>query len=127
MPARLFRVVLPVPDVDRAAKCYASLLDTPGHRIAPTRHYIDCGGTTPALVDPGGHGRDWHPNRDVVYFGVPDLDAVFERAAEADCQELDQEMAWGIEQRPWGERSFYAQGPFGNPICFVDDQTMFRG
>ena len=45
MPAKLFRVVLPVPDVDRAARCYANLLDAPGQRISPTRHYFDCGGT----------------------------------------------------------------------------------
>jgi hypothetical protein len=34
-----------------------------------------------------------------------------------------------IETRPWGERSFYATDPFGNPICnpicFVDSRTLF--
>ena len=127
MPAKLFRVVLPVPDIDRAAQCYASLLGAPGQRVSPRRHYFDCGGTILALVDPSGHGRDWRPNPDVIYFGVPDLEAIFGRAAEAGFQELDDEMTWGIAQRPWGERSFYAQDPFGNPVCFVDDQTLFTG
>jgi len=29
--------------------------------------------------------------------------------------------------RPWGERSFYAHDPFGNPLCFVDATTIFTG
>jgi uncharacterized glyoxalase superfamily protein PhnB len=46
-----------------------------------------------------------------------------ERARNAGCQSLDD----GIETRPWGERSFYARDPFGNPICFVDEKTVFTG
>jgi len=30
-------------------------------------------------------------------------------------------------ERPWGERSFYAVDPFGNPLCFVDQKTLFTG
>jgi hypothetical protein len=32
-----------------------------------------------------------------------------------------------IRKRPWGEKSFYARDPFGNPICFVDEKTVFTG
>jgi hypothetical protein len=32
-----------------------------------------------------------------------------------------------IERRSWGERSFYAHDPFGNPLCFVDASAVFRG
>jgi hypothetical protein len=32
-----------------------------------------------------------------------------------------------IATRPWGERSFYTQDPFGNPLCFVDSNTLFTG
>lgn len=32
-----------------------------------------------------------------------------------------------IETQPWGERCFYAKDPFGNPICFVDERTVFLG
>jgi hypothetical protein len=28
---------------------------------------------------------------------------------------------------PWGERLFYAKDPSGNPICFVDEGTLFTG
>ena len=27
----------------------------------------------------------------------------------------------------WGERSFYVRDPFGNPLCFVDADTLFTG
>jgi uncharacterized glyoxalase superfamily protein PhnB len=30
-----------------------------------------------------------------------------------------------IANRPWGERSFYLRDPFGNPLCFVDETTVF--
>ena len=32
-----------------------------------------------------------------------------------------------VAERPWGERSFYANDPFGNKICFVDRPTVFTG
>jgi hypothetical protein len=28
---------------------------------------------------------------------------------------------------PWGERSFYAEDPWGNPLCFVEEGTFYRG
>jgi hypothetical protein len=40
-----------------------------------------------------------------------------------ECEEIEGQIAL----RPWGERSFYAKDPFGNPICFVDEQTVFTG
>ena len=32
-----------------------------------------------------------------------------------------------IARRPWGERSFYLQDPFGNPLCVVDAGSIFTG
>ena len=32
-----------------------------------------------------------------------------------------------IEKRPWGEVSFYMKDPFGNPLSFVDETTLFTG
>ena len=39
----------------------------------------------------------------------------------------DPDNGTGIAQRPWGERSFYGLDPSGNPVCFVDDTTLYRG
>lgn len=32
-----------------------------------------------------------------------------------------------IARRPWGEVSFYLNDPWGNPLCFVDETSIFRG
>ena len=125
MPPKLFRVILPVSHVDRAATFYETMLQLPGERISAGRHYFDCGGVILACFDPRADGNDFDrpPNPDHIYLAVDDLEAAFERAKEADCEWLEQD----IQVRPWGERSFYARDPFGNPICFVDAKTMFTG
>ena len=28
--------------------------------------------------------------------------------------------------RPWGERSFYVVDPWGNDLCFVAEDTLYR-
>ncbi len=125
MPVRLYRVILPVADIGRARDFYARLLGMPGQSVSPGRHYFDCGGTILACFDPRADGDpfDARPNPDHVYFAVDDLESVFARAGSAGCAELEA----GIQTRPWGERSFYAKDPFGNPICFVDEKTVFTG
>ena len=37
----------------------------------------------------------------------------------------DFDQAIAFYQR--GERSFYARDPFGNGLCFVDENTLFTG
>lgn len=126
----LFRMILHVSDTDRAADFYARLLGTAGRRVAPTRHYFDCGAVILALVDPAGGGETLKTNPDYVYFSVPDLEAVHTRAIELRCLsegEVHGKSAGDIVTRPWGERSFYAYDPFGNGLCFVDEQTVFTG
>ena len=67
-------------------------------------------------------------NPELVYFGVSDLDATYERSQKLEMQSLpDSHVGEGIGTRPWGERSFYGLDPSGNPICFVDDRTLFTG
>jgi uncharacterized glyoxalase superfamily protein PhnB len=123
--ARLFRVILPVGDIELAAKFYGELLGQPGRRVSKGRHYFDCGGVILACFDPRADGDEFdaRPNPDHFYFAVADLEAVFERARRLGCKEIDSE----IKVRPWGERSFYAKDPFGNPLCFVDEGTVFMG
>lgn len=125
---RLYRVIVPVPDIDRAAAVYAVLLDQPGKRVSPGRHYFDAGGVVVALYDPAADGDDpaggWkhHPSQ-YLYFAVPDLEAALDRARRAGCViEGD-----GIQSMPWGERMFWARDPFGTPISSVDEMTLFTG
>ncbi len=133
MSPKLFRVILPVTDIDSAARFYASVLDLTGQRVSPGRHYFDCGGTILACFDPQADGDGYvaKPLSEWLYFGVDDVEAVYQR-----CQEhggkLDDSIIGGdpageIVTRPWGERSFYAHDPFGNKLCFVDRSTCFTG
>jgi predicted enzyme related to lactoylglutathione lyase len=130
---RLYRVIMPVGDLDSAVPFYAALLDQAGMRISPGRHYFRCGDVTLALYSPRGDGdpREPRPNFDHVYFAVDDLEAVFERAQATgglSVETGDGELAMGdIQKRPWGEVSFYMHDPFGNPICFVDSSSLFTG
>jgi hypothetical protein len=35
---RLYRVILPVPDIGRATAFWSAVLETPGQRVSPGRH-----------------------------------------------------------------------------------------
>src|SRR5712664_3305971 len=111
MADKLFRVILQVGDLDRAADFYARLLDDPGRRIPrASRHYIDCGPVILALVDVAAGGEQAKPLPDKIYFAVADVEKVYARATELDClsnEDVHGESAGKIVVRPWGERSFY--------------------
>jgi uncharacterized glyoxalase superfamily protein PhnB len=129
--AKMFRVTLQVADLDRASAFYSKLLDDAGRRIPRgSRHYFDCGPVIVALVDVTAGGVEPKPIPDYIYFAVSDLDAVYERAKELNCLANDDvhgAAAGEIVVRPWGERSFYAEDPWRNGLCFVDESTLFTG
>jgi uncharacterized glyoxalase superfamily protein PhnB/catechol 2,3-dioxygenase-like lactoylglutathione lyase family enzyme len=128
---KLFRIAVQVSDLDRASAFYAKLLDDPGRRIPRgSRHYFDCGAMILALVDVAAGGLEPRPIPDYVYFAVNSLDEVHARAKEMDClakEDVHGADAGAIVTRPWGERSFYAEDPWGNGLCFVDESTLFTG
>lgn len=123
--ARIFRVILPVSDIEKATAFYRELLGSSGQRVSPGRHYFDCGGVILACFDPRADGDDFDatPNPDHIYFSVADVQDAFDRARQLDCQQIDD----SVSRRPWGEVSFYLKDPFGNPVCFVDEQTTYLG
>ena len=123
MADKLFRIILQVDDLDKAADFYAKLLDDPGRRIPrASRHYIDCGPVILALVDVTAGGEQAKPLPDYIYFAVGNLEKVYSRATELNCL-----SSADIVVRPWGERSFYVADPWGNGLCFVDENTLFTG
>ena len=71
------------------------------------------------------------PGYEAAPFAVrADLAEAHRRARALKCLskgDVHGESAGDIVVRPWGERSFYAFDPFGNPICFVDARTVFTG
>ena len=131
---KLYRILVPVTDIDAAAGFYETVLGVAGQRVSPGRHYFDCEGTILACFDPAAdmEERTARPNPEDIYIAVDDLEETLracQRAgatlASADNPETG--PLGQIYQRPWGETSFYITDPFGNPVCFVDRDTIFTG
>ena len=124
---KLYRVILPVKNIEEAARFYSAILKSAGERVSSGRHYFDCGGTILACYDPTADGdeidRGWlmHKNQ-YLYFAVDDIEETY-RLLQKQGATIEGE----IEKMPWGEIIFYARDPFGNPISFVDSKTIFTG
>lgn len=132
--ARLFRVIVPVGNIEAAAAFYRRVLEQPGQRVSPGRHYFNCGGTILACFDPkaDGDGYDPRPLAEPIYISVENLESTFALARDAGAVFSDQVVPevgplGSIALRRWGERSFYASDPFGNPLCFVSKGSEFTG
>jgi len=71
---RLFRVIVPVDDIERGARFYAELLQQPGMRISPGRHYFGSGGVILAVYCPAADGDPTTPraNFEHLYFATLD-------------------------------------------------------
>lgn len=132
--ARLFRLVAPVTDIERAAAFYETTFLTKGERVSPGRHYVRLGDVILACVDAAADGDAQRPGplTEHFYIAVDDLEAAWERAKAAgalyqDLTEVGAGPLGRIEKRPWGERSVYMKDPFGNPLCLVEAATVFTG
>ncbi len=124
---RLFRVILPVRDIERAVQFYSHIFDEKGERVSPGRHYYRCGDVILACYSPAADGDavagGWHHHENqILYFAVPDLPGMCARVAQAGGT-----VVAPIETMPWGERLCYALDPEGIPLSFVDEQTVFTG
>ena len=131
---RLYRVLLPVTDIDAAEAFYSAALGSSGVRVSDGRHYFDCEGTILACFDPDadGDGYTASPNPEAIYFAVSDLLATYGACQAAGATfPLEDPPGVGplgeIARRPWGEESFYVDDPFGNRICFVSRESIFTG
>lgn len=123
---KLYRVIIPVGDIEQAANGYGAVLATAGKRVSPGRHYFDCEGTILACYDAhadGDQGVTFRPNPDHIYLACNDLQGAMRRVEQAAGFMATDPIA----KQPWGELSFYARDPWGNPICFVDENTIFTG
>lgn len=128
----LYRVILPVKDIELAARFYSQVLGEQGKRVSGGRHYFAGEGSGGAILacysprddgDAPKYGEDWrlHPLQ-YVYFSFEDLDATRARCIAAGAREVT-----GIADMPWGETMFHALDPFDNPISFVKTGTEFVG
>ena len=114
--AAIARVTLPVTDIERATTFYGRVLHQPGRRASEAIHEFSCGGVMlECRVMPGVA-----PHSGAIHFAVPDLDNHYGRASTSGCRGIGR-----IEIGPAG-RSFIADDPFGNRLCFGEQSAMER-
>ena len=126
---QFFRLSIEVGNLDKAIEFYSELLDVQGHKQAGSRSYFQCGPVTLSVLDVSSSSRP-HPAAKALYFTVKNLEAVFERARALGClsrEDVHDAPGGGMVVRPWGERSFYVEDPWSNPLCFVEDGTVYTG
>ena len=126
---QFFRLNVEVGNLDEAINFYSKLLGLQGRKQPGARCYFECGAVTLSVIDVSSIGSP-HTAAKALYFTVKDLEEAFKRAKELGC--LSQESVHdapggGIVVRPWGERSFYALDPWKNPLCFVEEGTVYTG
>jgi predicted enzyme related to lactoylglutathione lyase len=126
---QFFRVNIEVGDLDSAVSFYTKLLGIEGRKQAGSRCYFNCGPVNLQVLDVSSSGEP-HPAAKALYFTVNDLESVFERARDLQClsrESVHDAPGGGIVVRPWGERSFYVEDPWKNPLCFVEEGTVYTG
>jgi hypothetical protein len=126
MTAKLFRINIEVGDLQQAAEGWAELLGDTARPQAGSRVYFTAGAVTLQVVK---HDKP-HPAAKALYFLVDELEPYHARAKKLGWLSKDKvhgEPGGEIAVRPWGERSFYAEDPWGNPLCFVLAGTTYPG
>jgi catechol 2,3-dioxygenase-like lactoylglutathione lyase family enzyme len=126
---RFFRLNVEVGDLDQAEAFYKKLLGVEGRKQAGHRCYFECGPVTLQVLDVSSI-RQPYPAAKALYFTVKNLEAAIDRAKALGClsrEDVHDAPGGGIVVRPWGERSFYAEDPWGNPLCFVEEGTVYTG
>jgi len=117
---QFFRLNVEVGDLDSATSFYMNLLGVQGRKQPGHRCYFDCGPATLQVLDVSSI-RMPHPAAKSLYFTVRNLEAAFDRAKGLSClsrDEVHDAPGGSIVVRPWGERSFYAEGPMGKSPLF---------
>jgi len=100
-----------------------------GRKQAGSRCYFECGPVTLQVLDVSSE-RQPHPAPKALYFTVNNLEQVYLRAKSLKClsaEDVHEAPGSGIVVRPWGERSFYVRDPWKNPLCFVEEGTVYTG
>lgn len=123
---RLFRLNIEVANLAQATSFYAALLGSEGRPQMGGRCYFEAGGVTLQVVETATPQLA----AKALYFATSDLDRLHAIAGSLGCLADDRvhgESAGEALVRPWGERSFYCNDPSGNPLCFVEDGTIYSG
>jgi predicted enzyme related to lactoylglutathione lyase len=118
---RIHRLALPVENIDAAANFYTNLLDNPGKRIAPDRHYYDLGNFILALYEPADRGTGWSfEQNQYFYLSTPDLDLMRKKVEDGGGKCLTENA-----KMPWGETMFFATDPSGGRLGICEEDSLF--
>lgn len=122
---RLFRVMVPVRDIEAAASFYGRVLGLPGRRVSAGRHDFGCDGAMLSCIHAvaGDGGEVSRPNPGRICVATDDLNGTRRRLVG----ELGDRGVGPIEDHPCGERAVDAVDPWGNRLCFVDRATVCAG
>lgn len=121
MTAKLYRVVVPVDDLERAASFYRRLLGHGGERFSPSWHCFQLGGAILACHNAAIDGTAAAAAAGPLYVAVDEpLLQLQYRARELGALAVDDEIA----RLPSGETGLQLRDPFGNHLCLVDSHTM---
>jgi len=126
---QFFRLNVEAGNLEEAIHFYSTLLGVEGRKQPGSRVYYECGPVTLQVVDVSSV-REPHIAAKALYFTVKDLEAIFERAKSLGSlsrESVHDAPGGGIVVRPWGERSFYVEDPWKNPLCFVQEGTVYSG
>jgi len=126
---QFFRLNVEVGDLESAISFYTKLLGVKGRRQAGSRCYFGCGPVTLQVLDVSSSHQP-HPAAKALYFTVNKIEAIYDRAKALKClvtEDVHDAPGGGIVVRPWGERSFYTEDPWKNPLCFVEQGTVYAG
>ena len=123
---QFFRLNVEAGNLDQAINFYTTLLGVDGRKQPGSRVYFECGALTLQVVQ----DETPHAAAKALYFTVKDLESIFERAKSLGAlsrESVHDAPGGGIVVRPWGERSFYVEDPWKNPLCFVEEGTVYTG
>lgn len=126
---QFFRLNVEVGDLQSAISFYTTLLGIQGRKQGGSRCYFECGPVTLQVLDVSS-SRQPHAAAKALYFTVNNLEDLHERAKQLKClsqEDVHDGPSGGIVVRPWGERSFYVEDPWKNPLCFVEAGTVYGG
>ncbi|MEZ5961654.1 MAG: hypothetical protein R3C30_14710 [Hyphomonadaceae bacterium] len=123
---QFFRLNLEVGDLADAQGFYEMLFGIQGRGQAGRRFYINPGTVALQVIAPSNP----HPAAKALYSTVTDLDAIHARASLLGAlsdEDVHGQRGGDISVKPWGERSFYVDDPWGNQLCFVEAGTVYAG
>ena len=125
---QLIRLNVEVADLDAAISFYTDLFRVRGRKQPGTD--ATCGPVTLQVLDVSSNGQP-HPAAKALSFTVENLEAAFDRAKALSClsrkvsarvhRQVASSCARGASDR------FYAEDPWGKPLCFVEEGTVYTG